>query len=180
MVRAPYGATPVPISNREVLLAALKEGLRVDGRAAYDVRQWRFEFGAARGHVEVSLGKTKYAFTPAMGLGVLAKAQATHSRGGRAASASGPLLLYRVLARTSCEVARPLPDRPTDGLLMVNTEFSPMASTAFDTPRCVSGRGAGTAMPTLGLQTDPRPSAPPAAAFSGQAHGRCGARGPRH
>jgi len=67
MVRAPYGATPVPISNRDVLLAALKEGLRVDGRAAYDVRQWRFEFGTARGHVEVSLGKTKYTDKPAKG-----------------------------------------------------------------------------------------------------------------
>eukprot|EP00160_Parvularia_atlantis_P003527 Unigene12947_Nuclearia_a/m.39274 Unigene12947_Nuclearia_a/g.39274 ORF Unigene12947_Nuclearia_a/g.39274 Unigene12947_Nuclearia_a/m.39274 type:complete len:286 (+) Unigene12947_Nuclearia_a:21-878(+) len=38
----------------------------------------------------------------------------------------------RTLAKVSCEAVRPYPDRPTDGFLAVNVEFSPMASARFD------------------------------------------------
>jgi exosome complex component RRP45 len=41
----------------------------------------------------------------------------------------------RVLARVYAEVMRPYPDRPTDGFLNFNTEFSPMASPYFEVGR---------------------------------------------
>jgi len=41
----------------------------------------------------------------------------------------------RVLAKISCDVVRPYPDKPTEGLLVFNTELSPMASPAFEVGR---------------------------------------------
>lgn len=41
----------------------------------------------------------------------------------------------RVLARVFCEVQRPFPDRPSDGFLTFNTEFSPMGSPLFEPGR---------------------------------------------
>ncbi|KAF9365388.1 hypothetical protein BGX34_010210 [Mortierella sp. NVP85] len=86
-------------NEREFLLAALKEGARIDGRSFYDFRSLRLSFGADYGNVEVQLGNT------------------------------------RVLAKVSCEVLRPYPDKPTEGFLMFNTEVSPMASSVFEIGR---------------------------------------------
>ncbi len=44
-------------------------------------------------------------------------------------------LLHRVLARVSCEVVQPRPQRPTEGQLFFNVEFSPMASPGFEIGR---------------------------------------------
>ncbi|KAK9727653.1 3'-5'-exoribonuclease [Basidiobolus ranarum] len=41
----------------------------------------------------------------------------------------------RVLAKVSCEVTRPYPDKPTEGFLIFNTELSPLASPAFEIGR---------------------------------------------
>lgn len=41
----------------------------------------------------------------------------------------------RVIAQTSATVARPFPDRPFEGIIVINTEFSPMASSAYETGR---------------------------------------------
>lgn len=41
----------------------------------------------------------------------------------------------KVLAQTSCSVAAPYPDRPTEGHVRYNVELSPMASPAFETGR---------------------------------------------
>ncbi|KAJ2582920.1 3'-5'-exoribonuclease [Coemansia sp. RSA 1836] len=38
----------------------------------------------------------------------------------------------RVLARVSCEVTRPFPDRPTEGIVLFNTELSSMAGFGLD------------------------------------------------
>ncbi|KAI8388656.1 ribosomal protein S5 domain 2-type protein [Radiomyces spectabilis] len=38
----------------------------------------------------------------------------------------------RVAARVTAEVVRPRPDKPTEGMLLFNTEISPMASALFD------------------------------------------------
>ncbi|XP_071087734.1 exosome complex component RRP45-like [Haliotis cracherodii] len=41
----------------------------------------------------------------------------------------------RVLAQVSCEITAPKPTRPTDGVLFVNVELSPMASPGFEIGR---------------------------------------------
>jgi exosome complex RNA-binding protein Rrp42 (RNase PH superfamily) len=45
------------------------------------------------------------------------------------------MLKFRVSAKVSAEVVRPRADKPTEGLLLFNTEISPMASPAFETGR---------------------------------------------
>src|SRR4051794_24668796 len=42
---------------------------------------------------------------------------------------------HRVLATTSCEVAQPYPERPTEGFFTFNVNFSPMSSPEFDLGR---------------------------------------------
>ncbi|KAF0341586.1 ribosomal protein S5 domain 2-type protein [Gigaspora margarita] len=41
----------------------------------------------------------------------------------------------KVLAKVSCEVARPYPDRPNEGILTLNTELSPMAFAGLEPGR---------------------------------------------
>ena len=41
----------------------------------------------------------------------------------------------RVIARISVEVTTPLPERKFDGVFQISTEFSPMASPAFEVGR---------------------------------------------
>ncbi|KAJ4461756.1 putative Exosome complex component RRP45B [Paratrimastix pyriformis] len=83
----------------DFLLAALKEGIRVDGRAPTEPRDVSFSFPHERGHAEVKMGNT------------------------------------RVLACISAEILAPYPDRPNEGILSFTTDFSPMASPAFEPGR---------------------------------------------
>ncbi|KAJ1676700.1 Exosome complex component RRP45, partial [Spiromyces aspiralis] len=39
----------------------------------------------------------------------------------------------KVIAKISCLVARPFPDRPSEGIITYNTEISALASPSFDT-----------------------------------------------
>jgi len=48
-------------NEREFVLAALKDGARIDGRKFYDFRTLRLSFGADYGAVEVQLGNTRSA-----------------------------------------------------------------------------------------------------------------------
>lgn len=48
---------------------------------------------------------------------------------------------FRVLAQVSCEVTSPKQQRPSDGVLFVNVELSPMASPAFEAGRWVMRSG---------------------------------------
>jgi exosome complex RNA-binding protein Rrp42 (RNase PH superfamily) len=45
------------------------------------------------------------------------------------------LTIYRVIARISVDVVAPLPERKFDGIFQIFTEFSPMASPAFEVGR---------------------------------------------
>ena len=40
--------------------------------------------------------------------------------------------VFRVLSVVSAEVVPPFPDRPTEGFLQFNAEFSPMANPSFE------------------------------------------------
>jgi len=44
----------------------------------------------------------------------------------------------RIIARISAEVTAPFPDRKFDGIFNISTEFSPMASPAFEVGRYAS------------------------------------------
>jgi exosome complex component RRP45 len=47
------------------------------------------------------------------------------------------LTIRRVVARISIDVTTPLPERKFDGVFQIVTEFSPMASPAFEVGRYV-------------------------------------------
>lgn len=51
--------TEPPTINREFVLSALKEKMRVDGRGLLEGRTPRLEFGSELGVVECWLGKTR-------------------------------------------------------------------------------------------------------------------------
>ncbi|KAJ1568866.1 Exosome complex component RRP45 [Cladochytrium tenue] len=88
-------------ANGAFVVAALRDGVRADGRTPYQLRSVRIALGGGggdgpgAGRAEVLLGKT------------------------------------RVLANVSAEVVRPTGANPNDGFLQFTTSFSPMASPAF-------------------------------------------------
>lgn len=49
------------LNEREFVLEALLEGLRVDGRSLHDYRNIDLQFGDEYGQTQVSLGKTRSA-----------------------------------------------------------------------------------------------------------------------
>ena len=46
-------------AQRSVTLTGLRQGLRVDGRAVYDLRNVKISFGNETGNCEVQLGRTR-------------------------------------------------------------------------------------------------------------------------
>ncbi|KAF1997081.1 exoribonuclease [Amniculicola lignicola CBS 123094] len=89
----------ISVNEREFILKALQESVRLDGRALDAFRPLELTFGDEYGVADVKLGRT------------------------------------RVIARISCEVTAPLPERKFDGIFQIITEFSPMASPAFEVGR---------------------------------------------
>ncbi|XP_024531750.1 exosome complex component RRP45A-like isoform X2 [Selaginella moellendorffii] len=106
------GSVRISINEREFVESALRQELRVDGRAPPGKRRNFSRFarnlslGREDGAVEVQQGET------------------------------------RVLAVVSAQLGTPYPDRPNEGSLVINTEFSPMADPSFE-PWGISSR-AGT------------------------------------
>lgn len=56
---SPMRALSPSIPEKEFVLEALAQGLRVDGRVPLEMRQPVLSFGPEFGYVECSLGKTK-------------------------------------------------------------------------------------------------------------------------
>lgn len=50
---------PLSIAERDFILNALREGVRLDGREADQLRPLKVSFGEEYGHVKVQLGKTR-------------------------------------------------------------------------------------------------------------------------
>lgn len=86
-------------NERDFLLSALQENLRLDSRALDQFRPISLTFGDEYGTADLRIGKT------------------------------------RVLAKVSCEVVAPYPDRKFDGIFTISTELSPMGSPAFEVGR---------------------------------------------
>ena len=89
-----------PSTNEQAfLLSALRENIRLDGRAFDHYRPISLSFGDEYGTADVRIDKT------------------------------------RVLAKVSCEVTVPYPDRKFDGIFIISTELSPIGSPAFEVGR---------------------------------------------
>lgn len=92
---------PPSNNERDFLLSALQQNVRLDNRPFDQYRPISLAFGDEYGIADVRLGKT------------------------------------RVLAKISCEVAAPYPDRKFDGIFTISTELSPLGSPAFEVGRSV-------------------------------------------
>ena len=51
-----------------------------------------------------------------------------------------PSLTGSVLAQVTATIVKPRDDRPYEGFLLINSEISPMASSAYENGRCVTYR----------------------------------------
>lgn len=102
-------------NEREFILNALRQNVRLDGRSSDEYRGVELTFGDEYGLVDVKMGKTRYG----QAVGPL-RTQLTGSR---------------VVVRVSCEVTAPYPDRKFEGMFIITSEFSPMASPAFEVGR---------------------------------------------
>lgn len=51
---------PLAVPEREFILEALEQNVRLDGRRADDIRPLDISFGEEYGHVKVQLGKTRF------------------------------------------------------------------------------------------------------------------------
>ena len=88
-------------NERQFVLSALSENIRLDSRDFNQFRPLSLDFGNEYGTADVRLGKT------------------------------------RVLAKVSCEVTAPYPDRKFDGIFTISAELTPLASPAFEVGRYV-------------------------------------------
>ncbi|KAK8214667.1 ribosomal protein S5 domain 2-type protein [Phyllosticta capitalensis] len=91
--------TELSRNERDFIVQALGENIRLDGRKFDAFRDLDLSFGDEYGVADVKLDKT------------------------------------RVLARVSADVTAPFADRKFDGVFSISTEFSPMASPAFEVGR---------------------------------------------
>ena len=104
------------IPEKEFLNTALKQNLRLDGRQPLEMRKPALKFGPDLGWVECSLGKTRYVFL--------------------FVSMAEPFSDYsRVVAFVEGKMVKPTPERPFEGMITINSEISPMASSEYETGR---------------------------------------------
>lgn len=109
----------ISVNERAFIQEALKEQIRLDGRAFDAFRPLELTFGDEYGVADVQLGKTRYEII---------------QRFGSYSMYADPI---RVIARISVDVTTPSPERKFDGVFQIITEFSPMASPAFEVGRSV-------------------------------------------
>lgn len=110
----------ISVNERAFIQEALKEQIRLDGRAFDAFRELELRFGDEYGVADVQLGKTRYDL-----ITYLTLVYTDH---------------IRVIARISVDVVAPAPERKFDGVFQIVTEFSPMASPAFEVGRSVIAR----------------------------------------
>ena len=105
------------ISNveRNFILEALSQRVRIDGRTFDQFRHIELELGEKYGTATVRLGRTRYVPHPSLRPSNLTK--------------------LSVLVQVSAEVTKPLEDRKFDGIFTIATELSPIASAAFEVGR---------------------------------------------
>ena len=114
------------IPEKDFFFAALDQNARLDGRGFLEARPLELSFGAELGHVECSLGKTRYVPEPPYIL--------THLRNDGARKKKKK---NSVLAHVDAKMVRPEPQRPFEGLISIHCELSPMAGAEYEPGRSV-------------------------------------------
>ena len=110
---------PLSVAERDFILDALHQNVRLDGRGPDQTRPLSISFGNEYGHVKLRLGKTRWvplSFPSKVFL-------------GDADSATS------IVVRISAEVTKPRDDRPFDGLFDISLELSAMGSPAWENGR---------------------------------------------
>jgi hypothetical protein len=105
------------IAERDFILEALREDVRLDGRKPDQFRPVDISFGEEYGHVKLQLGKTRCAL-PIDPLHI--------------AFTDRP---FSLIVRISAEVTKPREERPLDGLFNINMELTSMGSPAWENGR---------------------------------------------
>ena len=103
-------------NERAFILEALRQDVRVDGRALDAYRDIEISLGDEYGIADVRLGETR--FVEILPFAYILLTQTC-----------------RVLTRVSATVTAPYPDRKFDGVFTITTELSPLASPAFEVGR---------------------------------------------
>ena len=111
----------IEISNieRNFILEALTQNVRIDGRQFDQFRNLDLEFGEEYGTVTLRLGKTRFVF-------IVVNRRAKINN------------FFRVHVQISAEVTKPLEERKFEGVFTIVTELSPIASPAFEVGRYVT------------------------------------------
>ena len=98
-------------NERAFMLEALRnDGIRIDGRKSADIRKMTITFGKDTGHVEATMGRTRY--------------ESAYHADARCSCRYA----VSVLCVVTAEIVEPREDRPTEGMLQFYTELSPMAA----------------------------------------------------
>ena len=105
------------IPEKEFLYGSLKQNLRLDGRLPLEMREPMLTFGPDLGWVECAMGKTRY-------VDVLFRTLCLNL-----------CIATRVLAQVDGKMVKPTPERPLEGIMTINSEISPMASTDYEPGR---------------------------------------------
>jgi exosome complex component RRP45 len=108
------------IPEKEFLVDALKQSLRLDGRALLEQRKPRITFGPELGWVECALDKTRHVFASFL-LSFFLKIYISNK--------------HRVVAQVDAKMVKPPPERPFEGLITIHSEISPMAGTEYESGR---------------------------------------------
>ena len=108
---------PLAVPEREFILEALQQNIRLDGRRADDIRPLDISFGEEYGHVKVRLGQTRFV--------------TVNSQSHAIADQTSVSLVVRI----SAEVRKPRDDRPSDGIFQIIIELTAMASPAWENLR---------------------------------------------
>lgn len=111
---------PLSIAERDFILDALREDVRLDGRKADQLRPLNLSFGEEYGHVKVQLGKTRFVSIATFYLYV------SNCRNS-------------LIVRISAEVGKPHDDRPFDGIFNIAMELTAMGSPAWENGRYEHG-----------------------------------------
>lgn len=106
------------VAERDFILEALRENVRLDGRGPDQFRSLNLSFGDEYGHVKLQVGKTRFVSLPRAFIQI-------------ACTNVFPSIVVRI----SAEVTKPRDDRPFDGLFNINLELSAMGSPAWENGR---------------------------------------------
>jgi exosome complex component RRP45 len=113
------------IPERDFTIEAFRQNLRVDGRELLEMRPVTIDFGEELGWVECSMGDTRYVRINIPTVCNKLELMFIHDFVSN----------LSVLAQVDAKMVKPPPERPLEGLITINSEISPMASSDYEPGR---------------------------------------------